>query len=189
MEGELVYCCDIPNLIQNLLASSYDPEEWRLFIDSSKRSLKAMLLNNGNELASVPVAHSTSRKENYVNLEMVLEKNKYYEHNWIVCCDLKVYGILLGQQGGYTKFPCSICEWDSRSREKQWVVQSWPQRMDLEVGTKNIISPSLINPQKILLPPLHIKLGIMKQLVKALDKNGPCFQYLTQKFPLLTTAK
>jgi hypothetical protein len=28
----------------------------------------------------------------------------------------------------------------------------------------------------------------MKQFVKALDKNGPCFQYLTQKFPLLSTA-
>jgi hypothetical protein len=37
----------------------------------------------------------------------------------------------------------------SRSREKHWVVQSWPQRIDLEVGTKNIISPSLINPQKM----------------------------------------
>jgi hypothetical protein len=86
----------------------------------------------------VPVAHSTSLKENYVNLEMVLEKSKYYEHNWSVCSDLKVCGILLGQQGGYTKVPCFMCEWDSRSREKHWVVQSWPQRIDLEVGTKNI---------------------------------------------------
>jgi hypothetical protein len=137
----------------------------------------------------VPVAHSTSLKENYVNLEMVLEKIKYYEHNWSVCTGPKLCGILLGKQGGYTKFPCFMCEWDSRSREKHWVVQSWPQRIYLEVGTKNTISPSLINPQKILLPPLHIELGIMKQSVKVLDKNGPCFQYLTQKFPLLSTTK
>jgi hypothetical protein len=29
----------------------------------------------------------------------------------------------------------------------------------------------------------------MKQFVKDFDKNGPCFQYLTQKFPSLSTAK
>ncbi|KRZ85400.1 Serine/threonine-protein phosphatase PP1 isozyme 1 [Trichinella sp. T8] len=46
-----------------------------------------------------------------------------------------------------------------------------------------------INPEKVLLPPLHIKLGIMKQFVKALDKNGTCFQYLCTQFPLLSDAK
>ncbi|KRY46233.1 hypothetical protein T03_5847 [Trichinella britovi] len=46
-----------------------------------------------------------------------------------------------------------------------------------------------VNPEKVLLPPLHIKLGIMKQFVKALDKNGTCFQYLCTQFPLLSDAK
>jgi hypothetical protein len=137
-----------------------------------------VLVNNGNELATVPVDHSTSLKEYYVNLELVLGKNKYYEHNWSVCSDLKVYGILLGQQGGCTKFPCFMCEWGSRSVEKHWVVQSWPQRIDLEVGIKNIISPGLINPQKILLPPLYIKLGIRKQFVKLWIKMAHAFSIL-----------
>ena len=39
------------------------------------------------------------------------------------------------------------------------------------------------------LPPLHIKLGLMKQFVKALPKEGPCFKYLTAKFPGLSDAK
>ena len=41
----------------------------------------------------------------------------------------------------------------------------------------------------ILLPPLHIKLGLMKSFAKAMDRNGTTFLYLRQKFPLLSDAK
>jgi hypothetical protein len=43
--------------------------------------------------------------------------------------------------------------------------------------------------RKILLPLLHIKLGIMKQFVKALPKTGSCFTYLCKTFPHLSEAK
>jgi hypothetical protein len=43
-------------------------------------------------------------------------------------------------------------------------------------GTKNVIKPTFIDPQKVLLPSLHIKLGIMKQYAKALEKSRPCYQ-------------
>jgi hypothetical protein len=43
---------------------------------------------------------------------------------------------------------------------------------------------SPVDREKILLPPLHIKLGMMKQFVKVLDRNSPCFQYLCTKFSL-----
>jgi len=46
-----------------------------------------------------------------------------------------------------------------------------------------------VDPSKILIPPLYIKLGLMKQFVKALDKTGECFQYLQSKFPKLSEAK
>jgi hypothetical protein len=36
---------------------------------------------------------------------------------------------------------------------------------------------------------LHIKLGLMKNCVKAMDHNGTTFLYLQQKFPLLSDAK
>jgi hypothetical protein len=48
---------------------------------------------------------------------------------------------------------------------------------------------SLVDPKKILLPPLHIKLGIIKQFVKALPKTGNSFKYLCKKFPHLLEAK
>jgi len=37
--------------------------------------------------------------------------------------------------------------------------------------------------------PLHIKLGLMKNVVKALDVKGPAFMYLCGKFPRLTFKK
>ena len=48
---------------------------------------------------------------------------------------------------------------------------------------------SLVDPKKVLLPPLHIKLGKMKQFVKALPKVGETFKYLSTKFPRLSEAK
>lgn len=37
---------------------------------------------------------------------------------------------------------------------------------------------SLVDLKRTLLPPIHIKLGLMKQFVKALLKEGECFNYL-----------
>ena len=49
------------------------------------------------------------------------------------------------------------------------------------VGQTNVINEALFSRDKIILPPLHIKLGLMKQFVKALDKDGPCFVYIGRK--------
>ena len=42
---------------------------------------------------------------------------------------------------------------------------------------------------KIVFPPLHIKLGLVKQFFKALDKDGDCFQYICRSFPSLSNEK
>ena len=46
------------------------------------------------------------------------------------------------------------------------------------MGDKNIINEPLVNRDRIILAPLHIKLGLMKQFVKALHKDGDCFNYI-----------
>jgi hypothetical protein len=117
-EDQLVFCTDIRNLLHQLGEKECDPSNWCLFIDSSKRSIKAVLLHNSNVLASIPLAHSTKLSESYETLKLVLEKIKYHEHEWQICGDLKVIGLLKGQQRSYTKFPCFLCEWDSRVRDK-----------------------------------------------------------------------
>ena len=52
----LVACTDIDGLMQTL-SFNHNPLDWRLFIDSSKLSLKAFLLHNGNTLPSIPLGH------------------------------------------------------------------------------------------------------------------------------------
>ena len=64
MEGDLVYCNDINGLMAALTVK-HDPDEWRLFIDSSKTSLKAVLLHNGNVLPTIPVGHAIHMKETH----------------------------------------------------------------------------------------------------------------------------
>ena len=77
----------------------YNPDDWRLFSDSSKRSLKCVLFHNRNMFACVPIGHSVVLKEHYQNVKMCLEKLRYSEHNWALCVDFKMVNFLLGQQG------------------------------------------------------------------------------------------
>ena len=57
------------------------------------------------------------------------------------------------------------------------------------MGDENIKNEPLVSRDRIILPPLHIKLGMMKQLVKALDKHDDCFNYIVKKFPGLSMEK
>ena len=86
------------------LTIEYKTSDWRLFIDLSKVSLKAVLLHNGNKYPSVPVAHATEMKESYDNMKSLLENIKYNLYSWKICGDFKVVVILLGLQLGFTKF-------------------------------------------------------------------------------------
>jgi hypothetical protein len=119
-ENNVVFCNDIGNLLKKTGFSEYNPSEWHLFIDSSKRSLKC-ILNNGNKYGSIPIGHSTTMKEEYKATSLVLENINYHEHQWVICVDLKTVNFLLGQQSGYTKYPCFLCLWESRAKHEHWV--------------------------------------------------------------------
>ena len=69
------------------------------------------------------------------------------------------------------------------------LIISWPLRQEYKPGYKNVVRPKLIEPQKIVMPALHIKLGLMKNFVKRLNKEGEGFKYLSRTFPRLSTAK
>ncbi|GFU38630.1 uncharacterized protein TNCV_1495621 [Trichonephila clavipes] len=167
----------------------FQPSDWRLFIDSSKRSLKCILLNNGNKYGFIPIAYSVTLKEEYANITKVTETINYQDPKWFICVDLKMVNFLLGQQGGYMKFRCFMCLWDSRDKQQHWSQKVWPVREELKVGTKNVINMPLVSLVHIILLPLQIKLGIMKQFVKTLDKCGECFNFLSRKFPGLSIEK
>ena len=58
-------------------------------------------------------------------------------------------GFFLGLQGGYTKFPCFLCLWDSKARTKHWIKNDWPVRSELIPGSFNVLVPSLVECSKI----------------------------------------
>ena len=67
--------------------------------------------------------------------------------------------------------------------------KDWSVRKHLTVGENIIINEPLVDSRKIIFPPLHIKLGLMKHFVKALDTDDYCFKYLCESFPALSNQK
>ncbi|GBL92720.1 hypothetical protein AVEN_119110-1 [Araneus ventricosus] len=136
-DGDVIFCNDA---LFKALGLQHKPQEWRLFIDSSNVSLKAVLLHN------------------------------------------------VGLQAGYTKFCCFLCQWNSRDRINH-IKKVWPKRKFLIPGVKNVENEPLVASEKIILPPLHIKLGLMKNIIKAMDCGRRGFQYLRLNFPKVSEAK
>jgi hypothetical protein len=74
-----VYCNDVDSLI-DALGQYHNPGEWRLFIDSSRLSLKAALLHNGNEKPSILLAFAAHMKESYDNMTFLLTMIQYEKY-------------------------------------------------------------------------------------------------------------
>ena len=58
----------------------------------------------------------------------------------------------------------------------------WPERKEHTVGRFNVQDMALREPHKVFLPPLHIKLGLIKNFVKAIAHDSERFQYLKDRF-------
>ncbi|GBM89684.1 hypothetical protein AVEN_65495-1 [Araneus ventricosus] len=80
-------------------------------------------------------------------------------------------------------------KWDNRDRKKHYIKEVWPKRQFLIQGVKNEENKSLFASEKIILPPFHMKLGLMKNFAKAMDCGGSGFQYLRLKFPKMSETK
>ena len=57
------------------------------------------------------------------------------------------------------------------------------------MGKSNVKWEPLIEPHKMLMSPLHIMSGLIKQFVTALDKESAAFKWLQVLFPKLSEAK
>ena len=79
--GYFTYCKDIDGLM-DAVHMRHSPEQWRLYIDASKTSLKAALLHNGNKLPSIPVAYAPNTKESYITMNSILVEEDYKKYQW-----------------------------------------------------------------------------------------------------------
>jgi hypothetical protein len=50
-------------------------------------------------------------------------------------------------------------------------------------GSKECTAPTAGRISDILVPSVHIKLGIMKNFARVMKQTGPVFRYLAEKFP------
>jgi len=87
------------------------------------------------------------------------------------------------------KFCCFICEWDSQARDRNYHVKQWALWGEKILGQKTVAHWALVNKMKIYLPPLHIKLWLMKISTKGMNQEGEGFKYLRQKFSSVREAK
>ncbi|CAH0563180.1 unnamed protein product [Brassicogethes aeneus] len=157
------------NNISGLMAANgneYNAADWRLFIDASKSSLKSVLLYIDNTKSPIPVSIHTETDENKESMQKIIDAIKYHENLWKVCADLKVVALLRGlPHKGYPKNMCFLCQWDTRYAN-QYQKRDWPARETIRIGHQNVIYEPMVPMETILLPPLHIKLGLVKNCNK-----------------------
>lgn len=149
------------------------PEECRLFVDASKTSLTAALFHIENSKPSISIGSSTTMKENYATMKLLLVLIDYYGHNWLICCDSKVVNILIGLLGGDVNYPCFLCEFDrTDKRADHFRISFWLSGNSVEFGFFNMRNEPLVDKNQLFLPPLHIKLGLVTLFIKTLDRNS-----------------
>lgn len=86
--------------------------------------------------------------------------------------------------------PCHLCLWDSRNINPSLYEKSnWPLRTGYEVGVHNAKQEPLVEPTKVVMPPLHTNLGLVKQFVKQLNLEGAALKQIQKPFPRLSEAK
>ena len=73
-----MFCYDVCSAME-VLDYEYNPDQWRLFIDSSKVSLKVVLFHNGNRFPTVPLVHADNTKGSHESMKLLFGKIKYDE--------------------------------------------------------------------------------------------------------------
>lgn len=102
MSNDLTFCHDIPDLM-NALSLFYKFTMCQLF-NSSRTSLKVVLLLNRNEQPFVFVSHATNMTETYEHVRILLQNLKYEPHKRNSLAYLKVVALLIEMQVHYIKY-------------------------------------------------------------------------------------
>ena len=90
-----MFCCSDTNGVFRRLIHEQTPLEWRVFIDCSQQSLKAVL-HNENSKPSIPIAHSVHLKETYDEIKLLLEAIQYNVQQRGICGELRMIVMLMG---------------------------------------------------------------------------------------------
>lgn len=181
---KIAYLINLQGLF-DLFGIEHNPTQWRLFIDGSTASLKVMLLHIGNIYPSIPIAYCRKLPEKYENMQEVLKLIGYDIHRWLVIADFKLINILTGHGPAQSKYPCFLCLWYKNSKVNHYQFVDWdlrPEFGDYDNVSYSSFKPPLVPPAKILFPSLHIKLGLVSQLMKKICENPSSLEVLKNLF-------
>lgn len=85
----------------------------------------------------------------------------------MICVDLKMLTFSLVSKVVTQNIPASCAFGTAELSNNNGVKKNWPERGTLLVRGRNVINVPLVERSKIIFPPLHTKLGLMKQCVEA----------------------
>jgi hypothetical protein len=91
-------------------------------------------------------------------MKILVEAFQNYVDQRNVCGGLKVTGVLIGLQGGFMKFCCFLFLCDSRSTAEHYIKRDWESGKTQAPAKDSVQHIPVVNPMKIILPLLHIKL-------------------------------
>lgn len=200
---EYTYCTNSDGLLaaMNLPRGT---KSWRVWMDNARitqqnckqNSFKVALLHVGNKHPPVTLLYSNDIGETYEETAEVLRVINYNKYQWPICVDLKLAALMVGRSGGRPTYPCHLCKWNSLrpklsdfyNKSEKNVSKIMRTSYSKYTGTKgtskenfNIDNDALVSPDKILMPPLHIRLGMWQVLFQRLSDKP--LKYIQKKFP------
>jgi len=99
-----------------------------------------------------------------------------------------MHQILMGlKPAGNIRNPCVFCLYHAQSKDKYTCVE-WDHRDTFTVGQNSLEYEPLISHENIILPSLHLKLGLFKQFIKYL-KNESAIAVVNELFPKTSEQK
>jgi hypothetical protein len=97
-------------------------------------------------------------KEIYANIQDLLNKIYYEDHQWNIYADQKVVAMLNRLQGGHIKYFCSLCEWEEPREGQALPCKAMATLRRNNSRPEECSTLSLVNKINIYLSPLHTNL-------------------------------
>lgn len=153
-------CSDADGLMK-WLGHNHKHEQWWLFIDASKVSLKGDLLHIGNEFPSVPTFHATQMKESHDNMKLLLNSIYYTLPEYLSRLDC--HSSPCWHAAWFYQTLLLLCKWGRVTIEHQ----TW----DTTTSDKNIFTFN-VN-----------QAWYNNEFCQSMDHSGKAFKFLQQKLP------
>lgn len=103
-----------------------------------------------------------------------------------MCCMwwLESHSSLLEFQIYFTKYCCSLYEWDSRDRTNYHTQKRWRKRIFFNLGKIMLPTNFLLIQKKYYLSSLYIMPGVLKNFFEKMDRRNRLGLFISEKFQL-----